>query len=79
MLRGLWCAQVMPGEIELNLPQSVEDFIDDLLDELEAQLQYDIYSLTLPPSFRLQFTPASAVYRDNGSPAVVDLSGNDSP
>lgn len=69
----------MPEEVELNIPQSVEDFIDDLLDELDAQLQYDIYSLTIPPSFRLRFTPASSVYQNHGSPAVVDLSGYDSP
>ena len=65
--------------IEIGQPQSVEDYIKDLLDELDIQDQYYTYSLTIPRSFRVRFAPAST-FISNGTGSrrePIDLTGDD--
>jgi hypothetical protein len=73
--------QAMPSvfPIEINQPQSVENYIKDLLEELDIQDQYYTYSLTIPRSFRVRFAPASSLITygvgSHGEP--IDLTGDD--
>ena len=73
--------QAMPSvfPVDIDQPQSVEEYIKDLLDELEIQDQYHTYSLTIPRSFRVRFAPAPILITNGagsrGEP--IDLTGDD--
>lgn len=73
--------QDMPSvfPIEIEQPQSVEEYIKDLLDELDTQDQYYAYSLTIPRSFRVCFAPASTLitYGVGSRREPIDLTGDD--
>lgn len=45
----------------IDKPQSVEEFILDLLDDLDVIDSYYFYSQTIPRAFRVHFAPASSV------------------
>ena len=62
----------MPGFIEIDRYQPVEEFILDLLDELDVIDQYHFYSLSLPPVFRLRFDPVPRLIRQDGFGSRVD-------
>lgn len=62
--------QVMRGKyIEINKPQPVEEFILDLLDDLDIIDSYYFYSQDIPTAFRVHFAPASTLINGPGSRA----------
>lgn len=51
--------------VEIVEPQSVEDFIEELLEDLRVIDEYFNYSLTIPTAFRVRFAPASSLVHVN--------------
>jgi hypothetical protein len=68
----------MRGYIEIDSYQPVEEFILDLLEELDVIDEYHNYSLSIPPVFRLRFDPLPRLVRQDGFGSrvnPVDLTG----
>lgn len=57
----------------------IGDFIQELLDDLEIEDNYDSYAQTIPPSFRVRFASASTIvpfdrFSSGGRNNPIDLS-----
>lgn len=57
---------------------SIEGFIEELLEDLRIADEYEIYSRSIPSTFRVRFAPASTLIQDEFSPGgrnnPIDLS-----
>lgn len=68
--------QVMPRIVVIDQPQPIEEFIAELLEDLDILDSYYNYSLTIPTAFRVRFAPAVSLINGPGSraqPIEVDV------
>lgn len=73
------CVQIMSSSLSDLFQDRIGSFIQDLLDDLEVQEEYERYAVTIPSSFRVRFAAASTIInQDENSPGgrtnPIDLS-----